>query len=505
MKIGLKADLFSNLFGSAWSALILLVCTPAYVKYLGVSAFGLFGFYLTMQSVVRVLDLGLSPTTNREMARFSAFTDRADECRNLSRALELCYWVIGIVVGLLFILAAPWIATHWLQAGMLSHVTLIHALQMMGLLIIFQFPVCFYQGALMGLGHQVLFNGIRIVTATLMYLGAAAVLWLGLRNIQSFFVWMAAMALLRVGILRIALERALPATPRPAQVRMGLLVRIWQFAAGMAGFTVFSMLLTQTDKIMLSKLLSIKYFGFYTLAATLSAGLNLINSSIFNTIFPRLSVIAAKNDRIKTVQAYRLYSQILMILMGPAAIMLIMFSTTIVRIWVGHWSIARIVGPIAAVLALGTLLNGLMIVPYAVQFAYGRTRLALFTTIFLTLLMVPGIWYMAVHYGALGAACVWPALMALNLLINVPLTHKFIIQHDNFTWLRDAGLTISPMFIAFIIAKALIAHVSLSLMELSLYYFMIYLVATIIGIASAPLLRPWLSGHCRRLFAFSST
>ena len=51
---------------------------PFYIKLLGIEAYGLVGFYVTLLAALQVLDLGISPTINREMARHSVRPDRTE-------------------------------------------------------------------------------------------------------------------------------------------------------------------------------------------------------------------------------------------------------------------------------------------------------------------------------------------------------------------------------------------------------------------------------------------
>ena len=83
----LKLNLAANLTGSAWSMFVQLLCIPLYIKFMGVEAYGLVGFYLMLQAMLQVLDLGLSPTMNREMARYSVEPEKADERTRLQTRL----------------------------------------------------------------------------------------------------------------------------------------------------------------------------------------------------------------------------------------------------------------------------------------------------------------------------------------------------------------------------------------------------------------------------------
>ena len=102
-----KKNFAANLAGSGWAALTGLACTPLYIKFLGMEAYGLIGFFLMLQGVVNILDLGLSPTMTREMARYSALPEKAGEARDFVRTLEVGYWGIGVAIGVTIYLLAP--------------------------------------------------------------------------------------------------------------------------------------------------------------------------------------------------------------------------------------------------------------------------------------------------------------------------------------------------------------------------------------------------------------
>jgi hypothetical protein len=64
----LTRNVFANLIGGVWVAVLTLAIAPIQVHLLGVEAYGVIGFISTLQVVVGVLDLGLSSTLTREIA-----------------------------------------------------------------------------------------------------------------------------------------------------------------------------------------------------------------------------------------------------------------------------------------------------------------------------------------------------------------------------------------------------------------------------------------------------
>jgi O-antigen/teichoic acid export membrane protein len=454
----LKLDLVANLTGSAWTMLLQVACIPLYIKFMGIEAYGLIGFYLMLQAMLNVLDLGLSPTMNREMARYSVQSEKADEARDLVRTLEVGYWFIGIMIGVFLVVASPWIATHWIKASNIPVRSIRQSVALMGILALFQWPVSFYQGGLMGLRKQVLFNVLRIIAATVSNGGAVLILWLVSPTIEAFFLWLVATNGVMVILWTIFLWKSLPAATRTPRFDFGLIRNIGRFAAGMSGIATFSLILGQADKVVLSRVLSLTVFGYYTLAGVFGAGLVMIVSAVFNTIFPQFSALVAQGDEEATIRLYHKTSQLMSLLILPLTSVLALFSVEVLQLWTRNAMVAHNAGPIATILVLGAAVNALMFLPYTLQLAYGWTSIGLAITISLTIVVVPAMWIMATHYGPIGAAFVFLGLQLINMLVGVPLTHRRLLRHEMMRWfLQDVGPPLGASVLVVGLARVMVS------------------------------------------------
>ena len=63
-----RINVIANYLGQGWVALMGLAFVPIYIKYLGMEAYGLIGIFAVLQVSLTVLDMGMAPTLNREMA-----------------------------------------------------------------------------------------------------------------------------------------------------------------------------------------------------------------------------------------------------------------------------------------------------------------------------------------------------------------------------------------------------------------------------------------------------
>ena len=453
-----KTNFFANLAGSGWTALVGLACTPLYIRFMGMEAYGLVGFYFLLQGIINILDLGLSPTMNREMARYSVLPGKAGEARDFVRTLEVGYWAVGILLGAAIYFAAPHIATHWINAGDIPASEVRRAVAIMGVLAALQWPLSLYQGGLLGLQRQILLNGISIVTATLGGGGALLALWLVSPTISVFFTWQIVIALMQTIVTTIAFWRCLPASGNPARFEPGLLRSTWRFTAGMGGITLTALVLTQLDKVILSKLLPLKTFGYYVLAGVVAGGLtSVIITPMFNTIFPRFSSLVAQGEEKKLVEMYHGSTQVMAVLIFPAAAVIALFSPEILLLWTGNPEIVNNAAPIVSILVIGTALNGLMNIPFALQLAYGWTRIGLVINSAFIFTLVPAILFMTLNYGATGAAFVWVALNGIYMAVGVPLTHRRILRSETLRWFtKDVGLPLAGTVVAAGIGRVII-------------------------------------------------
>jgi O-antigen/teichoic acid export membrane protein len=427
---------------------------------MGIEAYALIGFYLMFQAMTQILDLGLSPTMNREMARYSVQPEKAAEARDLIRTVETGYWIIGIALGAILITASPWVATHWIQATTLAQGTVPQALLLMGVLAIFQWPVSLYHGGLMGLHRQVSFNILRIVIITLNTGGAVLILWLVSPTIQAFLCWQILVGAAQSVALALLLRKYLPVSPRPARYNFVLLSNIGRFAAGMGAVTVTSLILTQIDKLVVSKLLSLKIFGYYTVAWAAAGSLAMVSGVIFNVIFPRMSAHVADKDETALKQSYHSGAQLMAVLVLPPAFVLSFFSFDVLLLWTRNIEMSLFVAPILRILVLGSALNALLVLPYALQLAFGWTRLSLIAGLLSIGVVVPVIMPMTKYYGPVGAALVWVGLNAVNMLIAVPIMHRRLLPHDMWGYFRDIGFPFLAALGVAGIARLAFAHLT---------------------------------------------
>ena len=369
--------------------------------------------------------------------------------RDLVRTLETVYWGFALLIGTVTITLAPLIARHWLNAQQLSVSSIEQAVMLFGLVIAFQWPTGFYAGGLMGLQRQVLGNVITAGVATVRGVGAVLILWLVSPTIEAYFQWQFIVSILGVTLTGLMLWRQLPKAERAARFSIPVLRSVWRFAAGMTGISIVSLLLMQTDKILLSTLLPLDMFGYYTLANTVAAASVFLVSAVFMAMFPRFSQLVALGDQNGLKNLYHQASQLLSVAVIPVVLMVAFFSFDLMHLWTGDRVIAENTGMLLSLLVIGTGLNGLMHMPYALQLANGWTGLTIRINTVAVLVLVPALFWVVPIYGAVGAAWVWVLLNTGYLTIGIGLMHRRLLRGEKWRWYKaDVAAPLSGALLA---------------------------------------------------------
>ncbi len=436
----LKQNVLANFAASLWASVMGLAFVPFYLHFLGVEAYGLMGVFATLQSMVSLLDMGLGSTLNRELARLSVRQDSAHEMRNLVRTLEVLYWAVGILIGVLVLLITPLVTRHWVNTVSLEPTVVRQSMLLMGLSFIFQWPLGLYSGGLLGLQRQVILSCINGVIATARAAGGVLVLWQISATMQAFFTWQIIVSVISTFVVAVVLWRNLPPCTDPVGFDRYSLWRVWRYAAGLSGISVTVLVLTQIDKVLLSRLLTLEAFGYYTLAWAIAGNLYRVINPTFTAAFPRLAQLVACSDAETLKRFYHQSCQFVSVTFLPAAVIAMIFSHDILSIWIRDSHTVERTYLIMTIVLIGTTLNGLMYMPYALQLAYGWTHLALYTNIVSILVLVPLFVVLTHLYGAMGGAIAWAALNVGYVSIQIHLMHRRILCDEKWQWyLEDIG------------------------------------------------------------------
>lgn len=420
------------------------VFVPFYIRYLGIDGFGLVGVFAVLQFWFGLLDMGMSVSLNRELARFSAGASSVAFVRDLLRSMEAVAASGALFISLSVKFGSVWIASRFLNMGDLPVLVVSESISIIGFVAGLRIIEGLYRSVLVGLQRQVLYNAISSFMATIRGAGALMVLAFVDSSLKAFFYWQLVSSVLTLAVLALVAYRILPAAARRARFSKEALWQIKGFAGGFLGFTFLNMVLSQVDKVLLMGLVDLGEYGYYTLAATAAGALNVLIGPVVQAYYPHLSALYAKAELGYFAVTYHRGAQLVSVLFGTAAIIMILMAEILLRLWTQDADLAARVAPLLTVLALGNLLNGLMWVPFQAQFAAGQTRLLLISNLVTVSVMIPLIFWCVPLYGPMGAAWVWTLMNLGHVLILIHFIHRKILSGDKWRWyIQDVIL---PLF-----------------------------------------------------------
>lgn len=417
-----------------------LAFIPTYIQYLGVESYGLIGLFALLTAWLNLLDLGMVPTLNREMARFTAGAHTPQSICDLLRSLELIAIALAVIAGLIVWAASGWLASDWLRAEKLPIETVSQAIAIMGVVGSLGFLEGLYRGAILGLQKQVFFNAVYSLAATVRAVGAVGVLvWLS-PTIEAYFVWQGIVSLGSLIVLAATTYGLLPKPSHTPRFSRQAISNIWRFAGGMMIIAFLALLLVQVDKILLSRLLSLEAFGYYALASTIVLAISLLVSPVSQAFYPEFCGCVARADTPALAGTYHRSAQLVTVLAAPTALTLIFFSERIMTLWTGDRAIVHEVAPLLTLLSVGSLLNGFMVTPYMLTLAYGWPGYAVRVNSVAVVILVPAIAWATLHYEAQGAAWAWVLLNAGYVLFGIRYLHSRLLPSEMWRWYRyDVG------------------------------------------------------------------
>jgi O-antigen/teichoic acid export membrane protein len=441
--MSLKRNILANYVSQIYVTLIGIVMVPMYVRYMGAEAYGLVGFFAMLQAWFNLLDMGLTPTLTRESARFYSGAMDAVTFRRLLRALQGIFFAVALLGGGAMFLSADWLAAKWLNVQLLPLNEVRLSIQLMALAVAMRWIAGLYRGCITGAERLVWLSGFNSLVATLRFGGILPVLVYLDATPTSFFTFQTLVSMLELGGLGYKSHTLFPAVPKSVRIGWSLadlispIKPILKFALSIAFTSSIWVLVTQTDKLLLSKILPLAEYGYFTLAVLVAGGILMISAPISTAVMPRMVRQEADGNKAGVIRLYRESTQMVVTITAAATVILALFAEPILLAWTGNKELSIQVAPILVLYGIG---NGIMVISglaYLLQYARGNLRMHLIGSFGFFILLIPNTIWSSFNYGSKGAGYAWVFTNAMYLFIWVPLIHNKFQIGLNKAWFID--------------------------------------------------------------------
>lgn len=446
--MSIKRNIVASYASQIYVTLIGITMVPMYVRYMGAEAYGLVGFFVMLQAWFQLLDMGLTLTMARETARYNGGATDALSLRRLLRAMEGIFIGVAVLGGAAMMAGSGAIAGSWLNVQQLPLMEVQHAIMLMAVIVALRWVSGLYRGAISGFERLVWLSGFNIAIATarfvlvipfFSYVGASP---------TAFFSYQLGLAVIEVMVLVTRTYRMLPKTTASQRTpwQWTPLRGVLKFSLSIAFASLVWVLATQADKLVLSKLLPLTDYAYFSLAVLMAGGVMVISGPISGALLPHMTKLASEGDEARLMQLYRSATQLVVVVAVPVALVLAFFPNQVLWAWTGDAVLVNKAAPVLTLYAIGSGIFVIGAFPYYLQYAKGDLQLHLIGNILFVLMFVPSLIWATGRFGMTGAGWMWLASNLTYFMLWVPVVHRRFAPGLHGSWLlRDVIFTGSPV------------------------------------------------------------
>jgi len=400
----LSKNILYNLFGQGLLVILGFVAVKFIFKQLGQDALGIIYFTLTLNSLLTaLLALGINETTVREVAAFHE--DDPTYITKLLQTASFFYWGLYVLTAVGLYASAPWLVTKWINLDTLNPFTATRILRVLGIASLLALPRSFYMSILRGIQRMEFTNLIDVGTSALQQFGTIGILFLGGGLIQVTH-WMAGCYLLGLAVYLTVCAHFFGFKVFVPRISTSVIDRNAGYTFRLAGITVFSIIHTQSDKAIVSKLLSLGVFGYYGMAYNAVSRGMLVSTSVSQAVFPSFSALYKQGDRDGLMCQYRKLQDLLCYAVIPM-FAAIPFAARPLFTFVLNAEGARMLLWPVTFLSIGFCMNGTMSIPYVFSLAVGKPEIAARTNFYALFAVLPVTLLLVYRFGIAGAGFSW--------------------------------------------------------------------------------------------------
>lgn len=432
----LSRDLISSMASRAVSACVVLVATPVYLRMLGAEAYGLVGFYASLLASTIFLEQIFSPLIIRTLASSKAVGMDASVVWGRFATFEKLVLSVAVLLGMFVLSASGLFSSGLLSTQVLTPAELLASLHAMALLLVCQWPTLYYGAALAGLSDQVFLNTTRAVVSMVQWGGGILFLALMSPSVELLFYWHAFWFFSQGILWRQRILMKISPSQRTGRWDAGIFREGWRYALGTLTIGITGTILTQADKFWIAKLAPLAEFAAYSLSFTAASVVTLFIAQPAMTVaLPHFVSKIATESSSSVAQEYRRWTQLIVLCTVPLVGILVFHTEPLLLLWFGDGSVL-IQGAIGYIplVALGTLLNVIMMLPFNMQLAHGWSSLSARKNLVAAPLFLMLLWYLTPEWGPITGAWLWLALNLGYFLIEVPLMHRKILKDVLWPW-----------------------------------------------------------------------
>ena len=316
-----------------------------------------------------------------------------------------------------------------------------------------------YRGCISGAEHLGWLSAFNALIASIRFLGVMpCLIWID-SSPTTFFTYQTGVSLFEIAGLYLKTRSLNAGFTEKNMIGWNpvILTRSLQknlrFSLSIAFTSTAWIIVSHTDKLLLSKYLPLDDYGYFTLAALAASAVLLITGPISSALVPRLTRLHAEGKEDELIALYCHATQLGTFIATPACLLLAFFPEEIIFAWTGDRNLSNHVAPVLQIYAIGNFLVALATFPYDLQLVKGDMKKHLQGNIIFIIIWIPSIAWSTLKYHAMGAAYTWLFLNGMYFFIWLPFVHNQFLKEFHKKWLPQ---NIAPIFFAGVLSALVI-------------------------------------------------
>ena len=435
----LSDNFYANIFGVVVVNVVNFLAIPLYLKYAGIEAYGLIGFFASLQAFITFFFSGLGTAFNRGIAQASGVSGHNCDLADLIASSLRVYLIASILVLLLLLLLSAVASEYWISNEIIPKPTIRMSFALLSISMFFSMLASFYTNGLLGAQSHVSVNALLALQGISRAALGVTSLVIFNGDLISFLASFVFVSVIHMILSRYFFRKKLNVANLPrGRVVKKVLEKHAGFTLSLMSIGFTAMVISQMDKFVLSRVLPLAEFGAYVVAGTFGILILQISAPFYNSFFPKLVQKRAAGLDFEYSENFTLVCRLLAITIWPIILGILFFGETFLLFWLRDPILVGTIYYVVCFLIFGSGFNALLSMIYMHSLVHGSPKPFLYQNLILVFVMPFLLTFAASQHGMVGAAATW-ALINLVSLCVMPLWINYsVMKFDIFNWVKDS-------------------------------------------------------------------
>lgn len=404
---------------------------PYFMNILGAEAYGLVGFFGSLQVALSLLDMGLASVILRETSCYlGGIKNKKDASTFYSfcKVLNYLFILIGCTIFLCLMCLNSYFSHSWFNYVVLTPEDVSFCLMIMAFFIVCKWMSGFYKAVVSGAENFKVITYVNVIVTTIRYISVIPVFIFYKADVKIFFIIQIVAVLFETIILYYHYRQHLP-TEIAFDSRLGLLrlKSLLSFSSYAWIISLLYIILTQVDKIYFSKTLSLDVFGLFSFAIVLATLINLCAAPIQHALQPRLVFLFSVSSAAQFYKCFRsiyfVSTSLILFITGSVFLsikaILVLLSYSIKDI--------EIILNVSQLYLVGNALFSIASMSYFMQYSLGNLKYHLIGQGILCAFFCVGVLTFGQEYKYLATGFLWVILNIMYILLWIPFVNSRLL------------------------------------------------------------------------------